>query len=108
MPVLKMTEEKLPLLLRGRGNCGVLEFYADWCKPCLKVMPVIESLASRFREVGFYKINADEEERLMLAFKVTMLPTLVFFKDGIVKDVLVGVVGESEILESLEKIKYQK
>ena len=82
----------------------MLEFYADWCKPCHKISPIIEKLSEEYDTVKFYKINADEEFLLVGAFKAAILPTLVFVKDGVVKAVESGVSTEEKISECIKNI----
>ena len=105
MSVYQLTEKDFVCAVGNEGVSAVLEFYADWCKPCQKVMPLVERLSEEFQNIRFYKIDADVEFLLVGAFKASTIPSLVFVKDGVVKDVLSGVVGEKEILEGIEKIK---
>ena len=105
MAVYELTEKDFASTVVGDGISAVLEFYAMWCKPCHKMFPVIEKLSEEYKDIKFYKIDADEEILLAGAFKAATLPTLVFVKDGVVKDVTVGNVAETEILKGIEKIK---
>ena len=104
MAVLQLTEKEFAKAVCGEGVSAVLEFYADWCKPCHKMFPMIERLSEEYENVKFYKINSDEEFLLVGAFKAATLPTLVFVKDGVVIDVEAGVVGEDRVLECINKI----
>ncbi len=105
MAVLQLTEKEFTKAVGIVNGSAVLEFYADWCKPCHKVAPIVEKLSEETENVSFYKIDADEEFLLVGAFKASTLPTLVFVKDGVVKDVTAGTVDEETILKSIEKIK---
>jgi thiol-disulfide isomerase/thioredoxin len=67
-------------------------------------MPVVEKLSEEYGHIGFYKIDADVEFLLVGAFKAATIPTIVFVKDGVVKDVLSGVSTEEEILDGIGKI----
>ena len=42
-----------------KGNPIVLSFFATWCGPCIKEMPIIDSLASVYRDVDFYFVNVN-------------------------------------------------
>lgn len=35
----------------------IIDFYADWCGPCQRIAPVIEQLASQYKDVSFYKVD---------------------------------------------------
>ncbi len=103
MAVIQLTEKDFASAV-GENGSAVLEFYANWCKPCHKMLPLIEDISKEYKSIKFYKIDADEEVLLACALKASTLPTVVFVKDGIVKDVLVGNVPREEIIKVLEKI----
>lgn len=61
----------------------VVDFYADWCGPCKRMAPHLESLSGEMSEqVKVVKVNADEEQELSLKYQVQSLPTLIVFKEG--------------------------
>jgi thiol-disulfide isomerase/thioredoxin len=54
-----------------------LDFYADWCGPCMRMLPTIENLAQDEEFVGkinFYKVNVDYESELAESFSVRGIP----------------------------------
>ncbi len=58
---------------------SVIDFYADWCRPCKMVAPIMEELAKKYDgKVRFYKINVDKEKRLASVFQVTSIPAVLF------------------------------
>ncbi len=84
----------------------VIDFYAEWCMPCLMTAPVIEELASKLKKIKFVKINVDENKELSSRFNITSIPCIIIFKDGREVERITGALPE-EILE--EKIgKYAK
>ncbi len=63
---------------KGNEPC-VVDFYADWCRPCKIVAPVYESLAKDYEgKVRFYKINTDFEQELAAYFGINSIPTFMF------------------------------
>lgn len=84
----------------------VVDFFANWCMPCLMIAPVIEELASKLKKVKFARIDVDENKSLSEKFNITSIPCLIVFKDGKEVERITGALPE-EILE--EKIgKYAK
>jgi len=62
----------------------VIDFWATWCGPCMKMLPQMEKLAEKYKDqVIFLKVNADKEKELCNVFNVNSLPTLMFIpKEG--------------------------
>lgn len=80
----------------------LVDFFADWCGPCRLLAPTIEQLASENPNVKFSKINVDAYPELASRHGVMSIPTLLFFKDGVLKDTSVGVVSKAVIEKKLE------
>jgi thioredoxin 1 len=60
----------------------ILDFYADWCNPCKRMSPLIDSVAALLPQFTFVKINRDFFMDLAKAFNITSIPTLIFLRDG--------------------------
>jgi len=57
----------------------VIDFYADWCKPCKMVAPIMDELAIKYDgKVIIYKINVDKEQKLASVFAVRSIPSVLF------------------------------
>lgn len=83
----------------------MVSFWADWCKPCLMLRPLIEDLALEYEgQVKFATVNVDEQPELAREYRISAVPTMVLFKDGEVQDVIVGLKGRSDLQSSLERI----
>jgi thioredoxin 1 len=74
------------------SNVPVLvDFWAEWCGPCKMIGPVIDQVASEVgasAKVG--KVNVDDARNLAVQYNVRSIPLLLFFKNGEVKDQIVG------------------
>ncbi len=62
------------------GNLPVIiDFYADWCRPCKMLSPLVEEIAKKYAgKIVVYKVNTDAEQQLAQAMGVSSLPTLLF------------------------------
>lgn len=61
----------------------VIDFWATWCGPCMRMLPDMEKLAEKYKgKVMFYKVNADKEKDLCNHFGVQALPTMFFIPAG--------------------------
>lgn len=57
----------------------VIDFYADWCRPCKTIAPILEELAQEYSgKVNFYRVNIDNEAELAQAFNITSIPVVIF------------------------------
>lgn len=83
----------------------VVDFWADWCVPCLMIAPVVERLAERYAgRLKVVKLNVDENQDLAIQYQVMSIPTLLFFKNGQVVDRIIGAVGEQVIVRKVEEL----
>jgi thioredoxin 2 len=57
----------------------IVDFYADWCRPCKMIAPILEDLAKKYDgQIVVYKINTDQERELASFFGIQSIPTLLF------------------------------
>ncbi|AEE95179.1 MULTISPECIES: thioredoxin [Acidianus] len=76
---------------------AVIDFWAEWCAPCIMLAPIIEELAKDYPQVGFGKVNSDENQDIAARYGVMSLPTVIFFKNGEPVDEVIGAVPREEI-----------
>jgi thioredoxin 1 len=69
----------------------VVDFFADWCPPCKSIAPIYAQLASRHGidgQLAFAKVNVDHVKDVAMEYRVSAMPTFMFFKEG--KQVMVN------------------
>jgi len=82
----------------------VIDFFAEWCMPCLMMSPIVEELCLKMKKIRFGKINIDENSNLSSKFKVLSIPTLIVFKDGREIERLIGSLPADVLEEKLRKL----
>lgn len=57
----------------------IVDFYADWCKPCKMISPYLDELASSYSgKIRVYKVNIDQEKELAKAFQIQSIPAMLY------------------------------
>jgi thioredoxin len=76
----------------------VVDFWASWCGPCRAIAPLLEAVArEQAGRVVVGKVNVDEQPALAARFSIRSIPTLLFFKNGVPVDTVIGAVPRPEI-----------
>jgi len=81
----------------------VLDFFANWCPPCKALTPQLEELSQKYTNVTFIKIDVDYFEEIAQSHKIDAMPTILFYKSGILLSD--NVVGGGQITKIEEIIK---
>jgi thioredoxin len=80
----------------------LIDFWAVWCGPCKIIAPVVEELATEYEgKIKVGKLDVDENQQSSIKYGVRSIPTLLIFKDGKVKDTIIGAVPKSQIVQKL-------
>ena len=91
------------LIYKGKLPC-IIDFYADWCGPCKRVAPIMESIAEEYEgRLIVYKVNVDQEQKLPLIFKVKNIPTVFFLPTDGQPLSQVGALSKEEYISIINK-----
>jgi thioredoxin len=65
-------------VFKGDKPC-IIDFYADWCRPCKMVAPIMEEFSEKYKgQVVIYRVNVDQERELAQFFGIQSIPTVFF------------------------------
>src|ERR1700761_2695233 len=80
----------------------IADFWAEWCGPCKMIAPLLDEIARELPDkVKIVKIDVEAEPQLAQQFGIYNIPTLLFFKDGKVKEQVVGSVAKKVLVEKI-------
>lgn len=83
----------------------LVDFWAEWCGPCKMIAPVLDELAAEYDgRIRIGKVNIDQHPDLATQYRVTAIPTLLFFKNGQVAEQAVGAKSKKELKASLDRL----
>lgn len=101
MAVMKVSKDNFSEV-KTSDKTVLLDFYADWCGPCMMVSPVVDEIARENPQYLVGKINVDNEPELTMEFGVVSIPLLVVMKDGKIVNQAVGARSKEQILALLQ------
>ncbi|NLO44252.1 MAG: thioredoxin [Candidatus Cloacimonetes bacterium] len=101
-----MTVELTDLNFKEITESGVVvvDFWAAWCGPCRMIAPTLEEIAQERQDVVVGKLDVDMYPQLASKYGVMSIPTLLFFKDGELKDSSIGVVPKNVLLNKIDAV----
>jgi thioredoxin 1 len=90
----KVIQSKIPVLV---------DFFATWCPPCKMLSPVLEDLSTELAgRLSIVKVNVDEEPDLAARFRISAVPTMILFKNGVIADTTPGFQAKDPLKKKLE------
>lgn len=83
----------------------LVDFWATWCGPCRMLGPVVEELAKEYEgRVKVCKLNTDEGMETSTKYRISSVPTIIFFKDGEVVGQVVGLQSKAALQEKINSL----
>jgi thioredoxin 1 len=83
----------------------VVDFWAPWCGPCRVMNPMVTELAEKYAgviKVG--KLNVDDFPQIASQYHIEAIPTLLFFKEGKVKERVAGLIPKPVLFEKVDAL----
>ena len=106
----KVTDKKSfnEKVLSGPG-LQIVKFYAEWSGPCQMMVPIYDELAGMYNSAAsFYKIDIEDAPLLKKELGVIEMPTILFYRNGVVIDFVSGLISKNSLIAKLENVLNNK
>ncbi|MDR3665635.1 MAG: thioredoxin [Ignavibacteriaceae bacterium] len=102
MKPITITDENFVFEVEKSDKPVLIDFWATWCGPCRMIAPIVEELAIEYEgKVKIGKVDVDENQEIAIKFGVRSIPTILIFKEGKLKDTIIGAVPKAQIVTKL-------
>ena len=87
-----------------KNGVVLVDFWAQWCAPCRRLSPTVDQIAEEYNgKLTVAKMDIDENPSTPMRFMVRGIPTLLLFKNGELKETIVGLVGKDDLAKVIDK-----
>jgi thioredoxin 1 len=90
------------------GKTVLVDMWAIWCGPCKVLGPIIDQLDKKYEnnnDVVITKLNVDKEKEIASKLNIRSIPTILIYRDGEVKETLVGLRSAHALSAAIEKVR---
>ncbi|MDH3004980.1 MAG: thioredoxin [Candidatus Shikimatogenerans sp. JK-2022] len=88
-----------------KNKISMIDFWANWCNPCLYINPIIEYIHKKYKnKIFIYKINIEKYENITVEYNIQSIPTIIFFSYG--KEIYrhIGMINKSKLIKICNKL----
>ncbi|MDA7926674.1 thioredoxin [Verrucomicrobiales bacterium] len=100
--IVNLTSENFEAEAEQASVPVIIDFWSEHCGPCKMLSPVLDEVAAEIGETAkVTKVDVMDQRELAMKFNVRAVPTLVFMKDGEIKETKTGIMMKDAIIEKL-------
>ena len=104
-PTVTLDESNFDKEVTQSDQTVLVDFWAPWCGPCKMIAPLLDEIATeKAGSVKVAKVNVDDNQSLSVKYNVRAIPALLFFKNGQLRDQVVGMTTRKDLLGRLDAL----
>ena len=102
---LEITDANFEEMVLKSDKPVIVDFWAEWCGPCKMIGPIVNEIGEDFGDKAVVgKVDVDSNPNTARTYGIRNIPTVLFFKDGEIKDKQVGACPKSTLVDKLEAL----
>src|SRR5207237_10294602 len=106
-PLMNLNEANFDKEITQNDQTVLVDFWAPWCGPCKMISPMLDEIATeKAGSVRVAKVNVDENQNLSVKYNVRAIPALLFFKNGQLRDQVIGMTSKQDLVGRLDSLTY--
>jgi thioredoxin 1 len=104
-PTINLDDSNFDKEVTQSNQTVLVDFWAPWCGPCKMIAPLLDEIATeKAGTVKVAKVNVDENQSLSVKYNVRAIPALLFFKNGQLRDQVVGMTTRKDLIGRLDAL----
>ena len=104
MATVELTDDNFEATI-NHNDIVIIDFWADWCAPCHQFAPVFEKSSQDNPDIVHAKLDTESEQRTTAAARITAIPTLLAFRQGLLVFSQAGALPPSALAEVAENVR---
>ena len=103
--IITLNESNFDRELTQDDKPMIVDFWAEWCGPCKMIAPLLDEIArEKAGTLKIAKVNVDENQSLSSKYNIRAIPSLLFFKNGQLRDQVTGMTSKKDLLSRIEAL----
>lgn len=102
---MQINEKMFSEQVLNSENLVVVDFWAEWCSPCRMIKPILEELSNEVTDVTIVGLDVDTYPNVAATQGIRNIPTIGFYKKGIMVDRIVGAVPKNQIKAKIDILR---
>jgi len=104
MPTTQITKDTFNDTINN-NNIVLVDWWAEWCAPCRSFAPVFEEASQIHTDIVFGKIDTETQPELAAMARITSIPTIMAFREGILIFSQAGALPATSLEELIGKVR---